>query len=68
MLKIHLDFRSCIALFPLCDNLFCAELSYFGHFCGTNFVWGGSQLDILLELEDWITAGQVSVEEQDNRR
>ena len=44
------------------DDGFRVDLSYFGHFCGTKFVEGGSQLDrLLLELEDWITAGQVSV-------
>ena len=45
-----------------CDDGFRVDLGYFGHFCGTKFVEGGSQLDrLLLELEDWITAGQVSV-------
>ena len=43
------------------DNGFRVDLGYFGHFRGTKFVGGGSRLDrLLLELEDWITAGQVS--------
>ena len=43
------------------DDGFCVDLGYFGHFRGTNFVGGGSQLDrLLLELEDWITARYVS--------
>ena len=45
-----------------CDNGFCFDLGYFGHFYGTKFVRGGYQLErLLLEVEDWITAGQVSV-------
>ena len=48
-------------LHKYCDNGFRIDLGYFGHFRGTKFVGGGSQLDrLLLELEDWITAGQVS--------
>ena len=44
-----------------CDNGFCVDLGYFGHFRGMKFVGGGSQLDrLLLELKAWITAGQVS--------
>ena len=37
------------------------NLGYFGHFRGTKFVGGGSKLEkCLRELDDWITAGQVS--------
>ena len=37
------------------------EILAIGHFCGTKILGGGSQLDrLLLELDDWITAGQVS--------
>ena len=44
-----------------CDNGLCVNLGYFGHFRGTKFVGGGSQLEkCLRELDDWITAGQVS--------
>ena len=44
-----------------CDNGFFVDLGNLGHFCGTKFVWGGSQLyRFLLELEDWIPAGEVS--------
>ena len=44
-----------------CDNGFPIDLGYFDHFCGTQFVWGGSRLErLILELEDWIPAGQVS--------
>ena len=43
------------------DDGFRVDLSYFGHFQGTKFIGGGSQLvRLLLELEDLITAGQVS--------
>jgi hypothetical protein len=44
-----------------CDDGFSVDLGYFGHFCGTKIVEAGSQVDrLLLELDDWITAGQVS--------
>ena len=43
------------------DDGFFVNLGYFGHFHGTKFVWGGFQLyRFLLELEDWIPAGEVS--------
>ena len=43
-----------------CDDGFLIDLGYFGHFRGTTFVWGGSQLfRFLLELEDWIPAGEM---------
>ena len=43
------------------DNGFCVDLGYFGHFRDRKIVGGRSQVDrLLLELEDWITAGQVS--------
>ena len=43
------------------DDGFRVDLGYFGHFRGTKFVGGGSQLEkCLRELDDWITAGQVS--------
>ena len=42
------------------DNGFRVDLGYFGHFRGTKIVGGGSQVDrLLLELEDWITAGSM---------
>ena len=41
------------------DDGFCVDLGYFGHFRGTKIVGGGSQVDrLLLELDDWITAGK----------
>ena len=44
------------------DNGFCVNLGYFGPFHGTKIGVGGSQVDrLLLELDNWITAGQVSV-------
>ena len=43
------------------DDGFRVDLGYFGHFRGTKIVGGGSQVDrLLLELDDWITGGQVS--------
>ena len=37
------------------------EILAIGHFRGTKIIGGGSQLDrLLLELDNWITAGQVS--------
>ena len=43
------------------DNGFRVDLGYFGHFRGTKIVGGGSQVDrLLLELDDWVTVGQVS--------
>ena len=43
------------------DDGFRVDLGSFGHFHGTKSVGGGSELyRFLLELEDWITAGQVS--------
>ena len=43
------------------DDGFRVDLGYFGHFCGTKIVGGESQVDrLLLELDNWITAGQVS--------
>ena len=47
----------------ICDNEFCVDFDRFCHFCGTHFCGRGSGLDrCLREMEDWITAGQVSVE------
>ena len=43
------------------DDGFRVDLGYFGHFHGTKFIGGGSQLEkCLRKLDDWITAGQVS--------
>ena len=43
------------------DDGFRVDLGHFGHFRGTKIVGGRFQVDRpLLELEDWITAGQVS--------
>ena len=51
-----------------CDDGFCVDLGYFGHFRGTKIVGGGSQVDrLLLELDDWITGGQVSAGEGQGR-
>ena len=49
--------RKAVISTKFCDDGFCVDLGYYGHFRGTKFVGGGSQLD---RLEDWITAGQVS--------
>ena len=44
------------------DNLFCADSSHFSLYFVKNFIWGWSeQDDFLLELEDWVRAGKISV-------
>ena len=43
------------------DDQYCVEFWHILLFFATNFVWGGSeQDDFLLELVDWVTAGQIS--------
>ena len=43
------------------DDCFCADSSHFPLYFVTSFVWGGSEQNyFLLELQDWVRAGQIS--------